>query len=48
MCDDYTHCKIGDFGLALKEEARSSASVADHGVAGTLKYSPPEVVEGKR
>lgn len=48
MCDDYTHCKLGDFGLALKEESRSSASVVDHAAVGTLVYSPPEVIRGDR
>lgn len=46
VTDDYLHCKLGDFGLALKEYADSSASVADHNAVGTLKYSPPQVVEG--
>lgn len=48
VTDDYSHAKLSDFGLALKEESRSTSSVADHGVVGTLKYSPPEVLEGQR
>ena len=42
------HCKLADFGLALKEEIESSLSVADYTVVGTVKYSPFEVLEGEK
>uniref|UniRef100_T1JEK4 non-specific serine/threonine protein kinase n=1 Tax=Strigamia maritima TaxID=126957 RepID=T1JEK4_STRMM len=48
VCEDYTHCKLSDFGLALKEETRASASVVDHSIVGTIRYSPPEVLKGDR
>ena len=48
ICDNMIHCKLGDFGLALKDDAESSSSVADHSVVGTMKYSPIEVLEGER
>ena len=48
ICEDMMHCKLGDFGLALKDEAASNSSVADHSVVGTIKYSPIEVLEGSR
>lgn len=43
-----THCKLGDFGLALKESNESSASVADHSAVGTIRYCSPEILRGER
>jgi serine/threonine protein kinase len=41
------HCKLGDFGLALHDESQASSSLAEHAtVAGTFRYSPPEVLNG--
>ena len=48
VCEDMYHCKLADFGLALKDESDTSASVADFSVVGTIKYSPPEVLNGDR
>lgn len=47
-CEDMYHCKLADFGLALKDESDTYASVADFSVVGTIKYSPPEVLNGER
>ena len=48
LCDDMKHCKLADFGLAIKDEILSNSSVADHSAVGTVKYSPKEVLEGQR
>ena len=48
LCDDMKHCKLADFGLAIKDEILSNSSVADHSVVGTVRYSPKEVLEGQR
>lgn len=48
LCDDMRHCKLADFGLAIKDEILSNSSVADHSVVGTLRYSPKEVLQGQR
>jgi serine/threonine protein kinase len=47
ICDDMNHCKLADFGLALKDYSNSSASVADFSVVGTLRYSAPEILDGE-
>jgi serine/threonine protein kinase len=44
VTEDFQHCKLADFGLALNDESQSSASVV--AVAGTLRYSAPELLEG--
>ncbi|ODM97005.1 putative serine/threonine-protein kinase/receptor [Orchesella cincta] len=48
VCEGLNHCKLGDFGLALKEENQSSSSMADFSVVGTLRYSSPEMLRGER
>ncbi|CAL8112116.1 unnamed protein product [Orchesella dallaii] len=48
VCEGLSHCKLGDFGLALKDEHQSSISVADYSVVGTVRYSAPEMIRGER
>ncbi|CAL8127529.1 unnamed protein product [Orchesella dallaii] len=48
VCEGLSHCKLGDFGLALKDEHQSSMSVADYAVVGTVRYSSPEIIRGER
>lgn len=43
-----THCKLADFGLALKDDVETNSTVRDHGFAGTEKYCPKEVIDGQR
>lgn len=45
VCEGHNNCKLADFGLALKDDCDASSSVADFG-AGTVRYSPPEVLNG--
>lgn len=48
LCENRTHCKLADFGLALKDDAETNASTKEFGFAGTEKYCPKEVIEGQR
>lgn len=47
LCSGKTHCKLADFGLALKDDTETNASGANHCFAGTEKYCPKEVIEGQ-
>lgn len=48
LFDNKSHCKLADFGLALKDETETNASTKDFGFAGTEKYCPKEVIDGER
>lgn len=51
VCEDLSSCKLSDFGLALKdycETSTSETSAATYHFVGTIKYSPPEVLNGNR
>lgn len=48
LCDNKTHCKLADFGLALKDDTATSSTVRSYGFAGTEKYSANEVLEGQK
>ncbi|XP_031637138.1 serine/threonine-protein kinase Sgk1-like [Contarinia nasturtii] len=48
LSDGRKHCKLADFGLALKDDTESNASTKQFGFAGTEKYCPKEVIQGKR
>lgn len=48
LCNDRTHCKLADFGLALRDDTETNASGMDHGFAGTEKYCPKELIEGQQ
>lgn len=48
LFDEKSRCKLADFGLALKDETETNASTKEFGFAGTEKYCPKEVIEGKR
>lgn len=37
VCDNRSHCKLADFGLALKDDTESNASTKQFGFAGTGK-----------
>lgn len=48
LCDNKTHCKLIDFGLALKDETAANSTATEHGFAGTEKYCANEVLEGQK
>lgn len=48
LCDERHHCKLTDFGLALKDDTESNTSTKHHGFAGTEKYCPKELIEGNK
>lgn len=51
VCENLANCKLSDFGLALRDYCETSSSVTSantYNFVGTIKYSPPEVLNGNR